>query len=136
MPTSGIVSGTKLRLFDDATAIARATDCSVEFSAETESVSHKDSTGGWAETEVGELSGTGSCEILFEETTGGFSTLWDKFINKTALTLKMTTGVTGDTVISGQAYVTSMTLTGTHKQKATASISFTFSGAVSRTVVA
>ena len=110
-------------------AIARATDCSIEFSVETESVSHKDSTGGWATVTLGERSGSGTCDMLYEEVTGGFVDLYDKFEAGTAVTLVFGTGVSTTTQYTGTAYITSMRLTGTHKQTATASVTFTFSGA-------
>ena len=136
MATVGLVPGTLLRLYDGSTAIARATECSVSFNVETQSISHKDSTGGWASTTLGEKSGTATCNFLFEEVAGGFAALWAKFIAGTVVVLKMTTAVTGDSAFSGNAYITSMELTGTHKEVSTASISFTFDGAVAKTTVA
>jgi predicted secreted protein len=136
MPTTGFVSGSKLRIFVGNVAVARATDCSVEFDVETESVSTKDSTGGWTNSILGDRSGKGQCEMLIEEVAGGWASLFDAYLAGTAITISMTTGVVGDLKLSGSAFVTSAQLKGTHKQAASGSISFTFNGVVTKGVAA
>lgn len=128
-------SGTKVRLYADNVAIARATDCSIELSAETESTSDKDSEGGWVEIEVGDLRGTGTSQFFTEEAQGSFDSLYTKFSAKQSLVVKMTGGVVGNRVLTGTAFITALSMNGVHKQKVTASVTFTFSGAVSKTVV-
>ena len=136
MPTTGLVAGTKLRIFDDTVAVARATDCSIDLQMDTQSVSHKDSAGGFASITPGEISGTATCSALYEEVAGGLSGLYTKFVAGTAVTVKFTTGVTGDKVWSGSALITAWNLKGTHKEIANGTVTFTFNGAVAMGVVA
>lgn len=136
MATVGLVSGTILRLYIGSTAIARATECEISIESEMETVGHKDSAGGWVNQKpTGSKSGSWSNQSFFEEVAGGFAALWSAIDADTAVTIKMTTGVTGDTTISGSSFINSLKLTGTYKQRATFTCSGVFDGTVSKGVV-
>ena len=65
---------------------------------------------------------------MYSEETNSFSTLWTKMANGTAIVVTFTTGVSGDTIWYGTAYITSMELNAPNNENVTASISFEFTG--------
>lgn len=133
MATLGVVNGHYLRFFDTAVAIAYATECSISWTAEMRELAHKDTTGdggGWVEKAPGQKSATGSTSLLYSEETNSFATLYAKFTAGTALAVTFTTGESGDSVYSGEAFITSMEINAPNNENVTASISFEFNGEV------
>lgn len=133
MATTGIVNGHYLRFYDGGTALAKATECEINFAVEMRETAHKDTSGtngGWKSVAPGQKSGTGSTSLLYSEETNSFATLWAKYAAGTALTLTFKTGVSGDHVWTGTAYITDMKLNAPNNQNVTASISFEFSGEI------
>ena len=131
MGTTGVVNGHYLRFFDGGVALAKATECSISWAVEMRETAHKDTAGdggGWKEVAPGQKSATGSTTLLYSEETNSFSTLWTKMANGTAIVVTFTTGVSGDTIWYGTAYITSMELNAPNNENVTASISFEFTG--------
>lgn len=131
MATTGIVDGHDLRWFIAGTAIAQATSCSIEFSAETRTSTNKDSTGGWRTIKVGELSFSGSCEGHFEEGQS-YETLWAAFIAKTSLVMEFTTGVSGDKFDNCVCFITGLSRQADDNEDVTFNATFEGSGVPTR----
>ena len=130
MATTGIVSGSKMRLSIEAVAVARATNCTFTLKNEHRAVSHKDLSGDFATQEYGEFSGDLSTDFLVEEVAGGLADLMDLFIAKTEVDFIYGTGVTGDIKLSGSAKILEMSIDSTVKENAKASIKLSTSGTV------
>ena len=133
MATVGVVNGHYLRFFDNGVAIAKATECTISWAIEMRETAHKDTAGdggGWKEVAPGQKSGTGSTSGLYAEDTNSFATLYGKMAAGTALDITFTTGESGDSVWSGEAYITSMELNAPNNENVTYSVSFEFSGEV------
>ena len=133
MATTGIVNGHYLRFFDGGVAIAKATSCTISFSAEARETAHKDTAGdggGWREVAPGQKSATGSTEGLYSEETNSFVTLFNKYSAGTELELTFTTGETGDSIWYGTAIITSLELNAPNNENVTYSCSFEFTGEV------
>ena len=134
MASVGIINGHFLRFFVGGTPIARATECTISFSAATREIATKDSastlTGGWRQVQPGQLSGTGSTSGLYAEDANSFSTLWDSMVDGDTLAITFTTGESGDTVWYADALITSMELSAPNDENVSYSISFEFTGEV------
>lgn len=145
-----VQNGTNLRLFVNtgtgtADAIAYATSCTIDFTGEERDTLTKDSTGGWREFEIGQLSGTISVEALFAEnppsdvsaTRQDFYNLWTIFKNKTKVffLVSQTTSASrnatedsGKTKIQGFARITALSLSGEVEQNSTFSATLAIDG--------
>lgn len=136
MATVGIVNGHVLRWYINGTAIAKATSCSLDFSAETRDTAHKDVGGptGWADSETGQLSFSGSCDALYAEAEQ-FETLYTAFAAGTTLTMEYSTDVTGDKFFSCSILVTGLSMNADNNENVTYSATFTGKGAPSRIAV-
>lgn len=130
MPTTGIVSGSKLRLMIETVNVARATSCSFNTKNDLRQTSHKDQTGGFATSEYGEFSGDMSTDFLVEEVAGGLEDLMVLYLAKTKVDFIYGTGVSGDIKISGTALIESMSIDAANKENAKASIKLVTDGTI------
>ena len=136
MPTTGVVNGKLLRLYDGSNVIGKATESSISFSGETRDTSNKDS-GGWREVLPGLKSATISCSSLLAfDATHGYEELLVKFIAGTAITAKFSTEVTGDYYLSGDFYITSLEVNAPNEENSTMSITLESTGAITGADVA
>ena len=111
MPTSGVINGTNLRLYLSGNAVAYATNCTISMSRELRETLHKDNPGsGMREIEVGRGQFTVTVEALYNEdgTNNKPVDLVGFFNNKTRLTCKIDTTVSGDTRYEFFAFLTAM----------------------------
>lgn len=136
---AGVVSGTDLRIYDGGVPLGYATNCTLDMSGETRETVHKDSSGGWSESEMGKLSGSLSFEGFFSEdttinaaTVKSIEDIFTKFSAKTAISWTFTTGVTGEVEYSGSGYITALTMGAPVEENATYSGTITISGAVTQ----
>jgi TP901-1 family phage major tail protein len=129
--TAGVVSGTNLRLFVDSAAVAYATTCTANFTAEIITTVHKDSPGGgWPSGTVGNRSGSVTSEGLVNE-DGAANTpfsLLSKLAAGTAVTWAFTTGEEGDTQLVGDGFISSLSLNAAVNENATFSVELTVIG--------
>jgi TP901-1 family phage major tail protein len=135
MASVGIINGHYLRFFADGIAIARATECTIAFSAEMRTASTKDDEGdggGWRTIFPGEKSGTGSTSGLYAEDANSVAVLYDKMIAGESVDLTFTTSVDGDDCYYATAYVTSLEISAPNNDNSSYSISFEFTGEVVR----
>lgn len=131
MATTGIVNGHYLRIYVDGTAVAKATECSIEWTAEMKELStaHKDAVaGGWREITPGQKSGNCSTNGLYSEETNSFASLWEKYNDGTKVAIQFKTGESGDTVWYADGYINSMSLNAPDNENVTYSISIDFTG--------
>ncbi len=136
MPTTGIINGKLVRLYDGSDTIGQSTSCSLDLSVQMRSISHKDS-GGFQENLPGEISGTLSVENFYsDDASHGAKELTAKILAGTAITWKMSTEVSGDTFWSGSAYINSGSLSFPNEDNSTASFTLTCTGTITQGTVA
>ena len=112
-----------MRVYYGATAVAKATDCSIQFSGEIRETVHKDNTGSWKQGEAGQKSGTISTSALYAE-GDTFDTLWTDFTNDTKVTVKFSTEESGSKRFSVDCLITSIQMNATVNENTTYSVSF------------
>lgn len=108
MATSGITNGTLIGLYVGGTKIANLISNDLDISMATRETTNKDS-GGWKSSLGGALSWTCSAEGYFDEiATYGFDELFAVLTARTAVTVMISSQVTGDKKYSGSALLTSL----------------------------
>jgi len=147
MATSGIYDGTDLRLYVNSgtgskVAVGYATTCTIDLSAETVNITHKDNEGDgvWAESKPKTLSGTISFEAYWSQTTIGtstalYTTLFGYFSNRTKIAWVVKTATSGDKQLAGFGYITALSGTATDKEEATFTGTITINGQVTETTI-
>ena len=122
--------------------IAKATSATFHIAAQTEDASTKDSTGNWAENEVTGLSWDASTDCLVTldtDTTGQeVPSLKSLMIAAAPVTLVFDTtdGTQNRTAknsaikMSGNAYITDISITAANRQNSTTTVQFTGTGAL------
>ncbi|MEM6397484.1 MAG: phage tail tube protein [Bacteroidota bacterium] len=141
--TAGIIDGSLMRLELEDEKLIHATSCSLSLSAETRETSSKDIQGNYTAAEVGKLSWTASCEGLYSQddeidsvARADVEQLFDYFAARQKITMKMTTGVTGDIEYSGEVIITSVEFSHPDGENGTYSIQLQGSGPITKTAVA
>jgi len=137
MATTGLVNGTLIALYKDVsgtlTKIANLTSTDFELTKDTIDATNKDGSN-YKEFLVGLSNWTMSCEGIFEEdgSTTNFSPkdLLDDMIAGDAITVVMTSNVTGDLKLTGSAVMTSFAWNAPVNDVATFSCSLQGSGAL------
>ena len=137
MATTGLVNGTLIALYKDVsgtlTKIANLTSTDFELTKDTIDATNKDGSN-YKEFLVGLSNWTMSCEGIFEEdgSTTNFSPkdLLDDMIAGDAITVVMTSNVTGDLKLTGSAVMTSFAWNAPVNNVATFSCSLQGSGAL------
>jgi len=137
MATTGLVNGTLVALYKDVsgtlTKVANLTSTDFELSKDTIDATNKDG-GSYKEFLVGLSGWTMNAEGIFEEDGGvtGISAkdLLDDIIAGDAVTVVMTSNVTGDLKLSGSAVITSFAWIAPVNDVSTFSVSLQGSGAL------
>ena len=137
MATTGLVNGTLIALYKDVsgtlTKIANLTSTDFELTKDTIDATNKDGSN-YKEFLVGLSNWTMSCQGIFEEdgSTTNFSPkdLLDDMIAGDAITVVMTSNVTGDLKLTGSAVMTSFAWNAPVNDVATFSCSLQGSGAL------
>jgi TP901-1 family phage major tail protein len=136
MATAGIMNGTLLGVYVGSTLVAHATEGSISLSMDTREVTTKDSAG-MRELLEGTKSGSISVSALYaEDAAYGVEDLMTAWANRTALTVKFSTEVSGDHYWSANAYLTSLEVSASTEDNASYSASFELTGAVTYTTLA
>lgn len=127
-----IVNATDLVILNNTVQVDDLTNCSLSVNMETRDATTK-SSGGYRDLLEGVRSWSGSGECLVDKAaTEGYEELYDDLIARTTVTVKFTTGATGDTFWSGSAYLTSWELSGGVEDNVTLSYSFEGTGALTK----
>jgi len=135
MASTGIRNGTDLIMMIGTTAVAFCTSNDFEITMATRDTSNKDSAG-WAEKKGGQMSWTATAEGQFaEDSSYGFSDLFALLIARTAITVKLTTAVSGDNAYSGSALITSLSQSNPLEDTSTFSVSLEGSGVLTEALI-
>ena len=111
MASTGAMNGTAMVLTIGATQIAKLKTNSFKVNANAIDTSNKDSAG-WKEQIYGQRSGSFDFEGIFAENGNwGMTQAYAAIANKTTLTAKWGSGVTGDVYYSASCILTSATET-------------------------
>lgn len=137
MATTGLVNGTLIALYKDVsgtlTKVANATSSDFELTRDTIDATNKDG-GQYKEFLVGLAGWTMNAEGIFEEdgSATGISAkdLLDDVIAGTAITVVMTSNVSGDLKVTGSAVITSFAWNAPVNDVATFSVSLQGSGSL------
>jgi TP901-1 family phage major tail protein len=136
MPTTGIMNGTLLGVYVGSTLIAHATEGSISLSMDTRDATTKGSSGN-RELLESTRSGSISVSALYaDDAAYGVNDLMTVFSNRTSVTVKFSTEVSGDDYWSATAYLTSLEVSAGMEDSATFSASFEITGAITFSTVA
>jgi len=108
MATSGLINGTLVKIYVDGVAVAYSTSASIDFSMSTREATTKDSAG-WTGKKEGlrEVSLSGDFLMAFDAAYG-FTDLFTIYTARTRVRIRYSSEVAGDKVLSGYAYLTSL----------------------------
>lgn len=135
--STGIIKGSIMRVYVDDAAVAKATDCSIEFSANEITISHKDISGSWSASDYGELNATVSTSALYADGDGEtFNDLWTAFIAGTKVGIKFSTEVEDDVYYYGDFLVTNLSINAPNNESVTYTASFKSDGLIETDTVA
>lgn len=135
MPTTGVINGTLLQVSVNGTVIAKSTSCSLEITHETRDTTTKDS-GGWTDRLGALRSWNLSGDFLdAEDAAYRFDDLFALINNRTLVTLRMSSGVTGDKYYEGSGFLTSLSREAPMEDNVSGSYSFEGTGALTENTV-
>lgn len=135
MASTGFRNGTDLQMSIDGTIVAYMTSTDFETTMATRDVSNKGSLG-WAEKREGQMSWTASCEAKFaEDSAYGFTDMFAILTGRTKVEIVLTTGISGDKIYTGDAYVTSLNQSNPLEDTSTFSISLEGTGALVESLI-
>lgn len=111
--------------------VAELTNCELTASTNMFEITSKES-GGKKEILAGnsEWSATADVNVDFVSSNWDAADMWAAWDAKTALSITITNGVTGDKSFAGTAYVDNVTYTGPQGDKASGTVSFAGTGAL------
>lgn len=114
-----------------STVVAELTNCELTASTNMFEITSKES-GGLKEILAGnsEWSATADINVDFVSSNWDAADMWAAWSAKTALSITITNGVTGDKQFAGTAYVDNVTYTGPQGDKASGTVSFAGTGAL------
>lgn len=131
MAQQTLIKGQELFIYMGADAIAFSTSCSLEINYETIDASNKDA-GGWAKAIKGQNSWTCSTDALVSSKEN-VAKLTDAAATGTPVAIKFGTSASA-AWYSGNAFITSVSITAGNNEIANMSISFTGDGELAKVV--
>ncbi len=132
-----LINGTNLVIKIAGNPIMKATTASLEMSVDLPDATTKDSAG-WAEFFAGVRSWTLSSDGLIDYASSGSvetDELVQMFLDRQAVAVTFSTSTAGDMVLSGNAYITSISQTADMESPSGFSVSFQGTGALTRGTV-
>lgn len=136
MPSTGKMNGNAIGIYIGGTLLTHSLNHSFNSNMATIDTTTKDSAGD-AEHLPGLRSYEFSASFYFaEDAAEGYEDLWDALIAGTDLTVKTSSGVTGDQEYSATAHVTSVTLSAEHDGNVSCDVSFAVTGAITKSAIA
>lgn len=134
MPSTGIINGTLLGVYVNGTLVAKSTSCSLEITQATRNTTTKDSNR-WEEALASTRSWNINGDFLdAEDAAYRFDDLF-ALLNGSAVTLKMSSEVTGDKYYTGSAILTSLKREAPMEDNATGAYAFKGTGPLSEATV-
>jgi hypothetical protein len=132
MASTGILNGTLGVVKVGGVLVAHLTSNNFNVEMSTRDASTK-SSAGWKDVLEGQRSWGGSASGYFaEDAAYGFEDLFDIVGTRTQVTLRFTTGVTGDKYYEGEAYVTSIARTDGLEESSTFEATFEGTGVLEK----
>lgn len=139
MPTTGQVTGYLMKIYTGTTpgvAITCQTEAALEMSVNMTDTTCKDTEPGWESAKPSRKSWSMNGSLFFSfDGTNGFSQLFGLFKDGTQVLVRFTTGVTGDKVYSGQAFVESLSASAGIDDTTTADFGFKGVGVLTEATV-
>lgn len=135
MATTGIANGTLICIYIGGVKVSNLTTNSHQLQMATRDASTKDSQG-WKAILGGQLSWSASCEGFFaEDATYAYEDMYDSMIARTAVTVMISSAVTGDVKYTGTAYITSLERTAPNEESATFTCSLEGTGSLAKATI-
>jgi len=127
------INGTKVGLYISSTLLGAATSHTLSVSSDMADVTTKDS-GGWKEIipALKEWSIDIDALVAWDQTGKSAKDIFDALTNRTLLSVKLRTAVTGDEAFYGDVYVTSFEKNSGMEEGETYSLSLEGTGALAR----
>lgn len=136
MATTNVINGTLLGVYAGGALIAKSTSCALNVVHNTRNTSSKES-GGWEDALGAMRSWTISGDFLdAEDAAYRFDDLFALIGSRAAVTLKMSSEVSGDKYYTGSALLASLDREAPMEDNATGSYSFKGTGALTEATVA
>lgn len=139
MAAGQFYKGKNLRFRFEGKTLFHATSCSLSIASDSDEIATKDTDG--KVFIPGSYSGTLSTDNLLADKETGATTAIDSFdlleyqLNNTLVTWEFSTGVAGDRLVSGSAYLTSSEMTAEESGIASGSFSFNTTGDITISTV-
>jgi TP901-1 family phage major tail protein len=135
MATTGIPNGTLICIYIGGVKVSNLTTNSHSVQMATRDASTKDSAG-WKAVLGGQLSWSASCEGYFaEDATYAYEDMFDSMTARTAVTVMISSAVTGDIKYSGSAYITALERTAGVEDSVQFTCSLEGTGALSKATI-
>lgn len=135
MPSTGKMNGNAIGIYIGSTLVTHSLNHTFTVNMSPIDTTTKDSAGD-AEHLAGLRNSEFSASFYFaEDATYGYEDLWDAWLAGTTLTVKTSSGVSGDKEYSASAHVTSLSITAEHDGNVSCDASFAVTGAVTKGTV-
>lgn len=135
MPSTGKMNGNAIGIYIGSTLVTHSLNHTFTVNMSPIDTTTKDSAGD-AEHLAGLRNAEFSASFYFaEDATYGYEDLWDAWKAGTTLTVKTSSGVTGDNEYSASAHVTSLSITAEHDGNVSCDASFAVTGAVTKATI-
>lgn len=133
MPTTGVFNGRLMNIYVGVDPIGCATESSLSLNRATIDTTCKDSAS-WASFIGGQMdwSLSSSSLLALDESNESAEDFLDALIGDTELTVKISTGVTGDWYLTGTGLCTSFEINAPDNDVATYSVTITGKGALTK----
>ena len=139
MATTGQVVGYLVKIYTGTapgTAITCQTEASLELGVNMTDTTCKDTDPGWESKKPSRKNWSMSGSGYFSyDGTNGFSQLFAAYLAGTAVTVRISTGVTGDKAYSGSAFVESLSKTAGIDDTVSFDFTFAGNGAIAETTI-
>lgn len=138
MPTSGVINGTSLRVYIGGNVVAYATSSNIDMSTELRETIHKDNPGsGFREVAPGQKSATIGVEAFLNEdgANNAWGDLFAAWTGRTEIEWVYSTEASGDTRLSGNGYITSLSSTAPVEENSTVSLTIEVNGAITKVTI-
>lgn len=131
MATTGVIDGALLLMYLDSVAVGSATTHTLTLQMATRNTTTKGSAG-WETSASGvrNWSATGSGLLVFSDTLG-YSQLLALIVNRTSVSLRLSSEVSGDKFWEGTAWLTDLSLDSPDNENSTYTYTFKGTGVLS-----
>ena len=135
MASTGVINGTLLQIYLNGVVIAKSTSCKLEIPVELRNTSSKDSAG-WTNREYGRRDWNAGGDFLdAEDSAYRFDDLFALITNRTKVTMRMSSAVSGDKYYEGTALIESLSREAPMEDNVTGSYSLQADGPLTENTV-